>query len=118
MSDNSVCCEYRIREEVERPSQDNFKEFSKNTHAKISASFRKRQALPMEIKPVWDSGKRIVGTAITVSATPGDEILALKAIEIAQPGDVIVVAMSGESSNAFWGGVMSTMAKVRGVEAL
>src|SRR5699024_4629659 len=83
-----------------------------------SNSFKRRQALYSSIKSVWGPISRVVGPAITVNATPGDEILALKAIEIAKPGDIIVVAGNNNSSSSFWGGVMSTMAKTRGVQAL
>jgi regulator of RNase E activity RraA len=50
--------------------------------------------------------------------TPGDEILPLKAIEIAQPGDVIVVVGAYSPRFSVWGGVMSTRAKARGVAGL
>src|SRR5690625_1883957 len=118
MGNDRVLAEYRIKKEIIRPEADTYKNFVNYPVASISDAYRKRQTLPMDIKPVWNVKKRIAGPAITVNATPGDEILALKAIEIAKPGDVIVVAFNSKSFNSFWGGVMSTMAKVRGVAAL
>lgn len=110
--------EYRIKNNFNRPNQEKYKEFLNFPTATISDAFRKRQALPHKIKPVWSPVSRIVGPAITVNATSGDEILALKAIETAERGDVIVVAGNSRSSTSFWGGIMSTMAKKRGVVAL
>lgn len=118
MEKDRILNEYRIRKTITRPTKEYFETFQNYPVASISDAFRKRQTLPIDIKPVWDVRKRIAGPAITVNAMPGDEILALKAIEIAKPGDVIVVAFNSQSSNSFWGGIMSTMAKVRGVAAL
>lgn len=118
MSSDRVAPEYRIRLRFQRPDPASYSAYSNYATAMISDAYRKRQTLPPAIKPVWGPPGRIAGPAITVKATPGDEILALKAIEIAQPGDVIIVAGADHHLNSFWGGIMSTMAKVRGVAAL
>lgn len=110
--------DYRIKKIIKRPNKESYNDFIHFPTATISDAFRKRQTLPHNIKPIWNPVSRIVGPALTVNATPGDEILALKAIEIAKHGDVIVVAGNSLSSTSFWGGVMSTMAKRRGVRAL
>lgn len=118
MSSDRVAPEYRIRLKFQRPDPASYSGYGNYATAMISDAYRKRQTLPPAIKPVWGPPGRIAGPAITVKATPGDEILALKAIEIAQPGDVIIVAGADHHLNCFWGGIMSTMAKVRGVAAL
>lgn len=118
MSNDRVLPEYRIRLKIDRPDPAAYQGYVDYPTACISDAFRKRQTLPPSIKPVWGPPGRIAGPAITVKATPGDEILALKAIEIAQPGDIIIVAGADHELNCFWGGIMSTMAKVRGVAAL
>jgi len=118
MASDRVAPEYRIRLRIERPDPASYAGYINYPTACISDAFRKRQTLPPAVKPVWGPPGRIVGPAITVKATPGDEILALKAIEIAQPGDVIVVAGVEHPLNCFWGGIMSVMARVRGVAAL
>lgn len=110
--------EYRIRLRIDRPDPAAYRAYADYPTACISDAFRKRQTLPPAIKPVWGPPGRVAGPAITVRANPGDEILALKAIEIAQPGDVIVVVGADHPLQSFWGGIMSTMAKVRGVAAL
>lgn len=118
MASDRVAPEYRIRLRIDRPDPAAYAGYVNYPTACISDAFRKRQTLPPEVKPVWGPPGRIAGPAITVKATPGDEILALKAIEIAHPGDVIVVSGADHPLNCFWGGIMSTMAKVRGVAAL
>ena len=50
------------------------------------------------------------GPAITVRVRPGDNLFLHKAIEIAQPGDIIVVDGSGDLTQALIGGLMRTSA--------
>lgn len=50
------------------------------------------------------------GPAITVRVRPGDNMMIHKAIELAQPGDVIVVDGGGDLTQALIGGLMRTSA--------
>jgi regulator of RNase E activity RraA len=117
MSDR-VTVEFKLRLSVTRPDPASYQAFGSFATANISDAYFKRQTLPHHVKPVYAGCPGIVGPAITVQVTPGDEILPLKAIEIAQPGDVIVVVGAYSPRFSVWGGVMSTMAKARGVAGL
>lgn len=69
------------------------------------------------IRPVWRD-IRLVGRATTVRM-PGLDITAnRKAIELARPGDVIVVDRGGDTEIACWGGVAGLLAQVKGVAGL
>ncbi|MPW19562.1 4-carboxy-4-hydroxy-2-oxoadipate aldolase/oxaloacetate decarboxylase [Paraburkholderia sp. CNPSo 3157] len=74
-------------------------------------------ALPSAIKPVAP-GFRICGTAVTVHSPGGDNLWLHRAIALAQPGDVLVVYASGVYEHGYWGEVMTTAAKVRGLAGL
>jgi 4-hydroxy-4-methyl-2-oxoglutarate aldolase len=74
-------------------------------------------ALPAAIKPVA-RGFRICGTAVTVHSPGGDNLWLHRAILIAQPGDVLVVYTNGVYEHGYWGEVMTTAAKVRGLAGL
>lgn len=52
------------------------------------------------------SGGRMAGPALTVKARPGDNLMILKALMLAQPGDVIVVDAGGDLTNALIGEIM------------
>jgi regulator of RNase E activity RraA len=117
MSDR-VTVEFKLRLSITRPDPSSYARFHEYATANISDAFFKRQTLPHDIKPVYTGCPRIVGPAITAQVTPGDELLPLKAIEIAKPGDVIVVVGAYSPRFSLWGGVMSTMAKARGVAGL
>jgi len=118
MAEQNERVEYRLRLSFERPDDEVVAQYRDLPSATISDALRKQQTLPHNIKSVYTPFEKIVGPALTVAVSPGDELLALKAIEIAEPGDVIIVSGAGPSKFSLWGGIMSTMAKVRGVAGL
>jgi len=73
--------------------------------------------MPMAIKPVA-RGMRFAGPALTVQSPGGDNLWLHRAIYAAQPGDVLVVNVSGAYEHGYWGEIMATAAKVRGIAAL
>ncbi|KQN56602.1 RraA family protein [Erwinia sp. E602] len=58
------------------------------------------------------------GLAFTVKARSGDNLMLHKAMDLAGPGDVIVVNNEGDTSQALMGEVMTTFARQRGIEGL
>lgn len=74
-------------------------------------------ALPCAIKPVAP-GFRICGTAFTVHSPGADNLWLHRALDLALPGDVLVVYTSGVHEHGYWGEVMTTAAKVRGLAGL
>ena len=66
------------------------------------------------LEPIHRSGK-MVGTAFTVRTRPGDNLMVHKAIDMAAPGDVIVVDAGGALEQALIGELMSGWAQKRGV---
>lgn len=64
-------------------------------------------------------GKRkFAGPALTVRVRPGDNLLLHKALDLAQPGDVIVCDAGGAMNSAIFGAMMATYAVTRGTVAL
>jgi len=61
------------------------------------------------------SAPRLVGTAVTVKARPGDNLMIHKAISLCGPGDVVVVDGGGEMNNALVGELMYMQAEKRGI---
>jgi 4-hydroxy-4-methyl-2-oxoglutarate aldolase len=74
-------------------------------------------ALPHAIKPVADSF-RLSGPALTVHSPGGDNLWLHRALYTAQAGDVLVVSVSGAYNHGYWGEIMSTAAKHRGLAGL
>lgn len=69
------------------------------------------------IRPVWRD-IRLVGPAVTVRMPSMDTTFNRKVIEIAQPGDVIVVDRGGDTEIACWGGFAALLAKAKGIAGL
>jgi 4-hydroxy-4-methyl-2-oxoglutarate aldolase len=73
--------------------------------------------MPSAIKPV-SPAMRLCGPAVTVHSPGGDNLWLHRAIYVAQPGDVLVVHVSGAHDFGYWGEIMSCAAKARGLAGL
>ena len=74
-------------------------------------------AMNGSIQPVVP-GKCICGCAVTVRLHPGDNLLLHKAIESAQPGDILVLDTNSSYRRAVIGGIMSGAAFGKGIGGL
>jgi len=74
----------------------------------------RRGALGGRIQPLSRSMK-VAGPAITVEVRPGDNLLIHAALQLAQPGDVIVVDGKGDLSAALTGALMAAHAQKAGI---
>lgn len=85
--------------------------------ATLHEAGQKIGSLPSSIKPVA-SEFRICGSALTVHSPGGDNLWLHRALDVAQPGDVMVVYTNGAYEHGYWGEIMTTAAKVRGLSGL
>jgi RraA family protein len=85
--------------------------------AHLSDNMHRMSAVAAEIRPCHKGGK-LVGPALTVKVPPGDNLMVHKAIDIARPGDVIVVDAGGVIAQAIIGEIMSLHAEKRGVAGM
>jgi len=106
-----------IRLQIERVSAEVVIAARELPAATIHEAAGKTGALPSAIKPV-STTFRVCGPAVTVHSPAGDNLWIHRALYAAQPGDVLVVHVSGAYEHGYWGEIMSTAAKVRGLAGL
>lgn len=63
-------------------------------------------------------GRVLAGPAFTVRTRPGDNLVVHKALDLARPGEVLVIAAGGGRDRALLGGLMGQYAASRGIVAL
>ena len=61
---------------------------------------------------------RIAGSAVTVRCQAGDNLMIHAAIEVCEPGDVLVVTVASPSTDGMFGELLATSLQARGVVAL
>src|SRR5688572_16798855 len=71
------------------------------------------------VHPVPGGGwPRVAGPALTVRTRPGDNLVIHRALDLAEPGDVLVVDAGGSLERAVLGEIMARYAAARGLAAL
>ena len=74
-------------------------------------------AMTSDIKPMIE-GIRLVGVAITAKTMASDLAAVIKAVDVAQPGDIVVIDARSSGDTAFFGENLSISCMNRGVQAM
>jgi regulator of RNase E activity RraA len=108
---------FRIRKNTRQVSSDIVDKFRAIPVANVSDSMSRMTATGPRLRPMHRSGA-LAGPALTVKSRPGDNLMLHKALDMAEPGDVIVVDAGGELTNSLFGELMLSYAVKRGVAGL
>jgi 3-hexulose-6-phosphate synthase/6-phospho-3-hexuloisomerase len=96
--------------------QDEMVEIFKEVSCPNISDAMHRKGAMREIFSV-NRGKKIVGTAVTVQTFAGDWAKTVEAIDLAGPGNVLVI-YNGSKHIAPWGGLATMSCKVKGIEGV
>lgn len=107
---------YRIFRKINRPAKDLIQGFAGIPVANIADCMSRLACIDARLRPLNDAP--LLGTAFTIKTRPGDNLLTHKALEMAEPGDVLVIAAQGQLINAIMGELMITWAQHRGIQGI
>ena len=85
------------------------RQFAELPVANVGDCMSRMTAAGPRLRPMHAAG-RMAGPALTVKSRPGDNLMVHKAMQLARPGDVIVVDAGGDLTNAIIGEIMVFMA--------
>ena len=101
----------------QRPAKKTVDRFRGIGTATVHEASGRKGYVDCAIKPIA-RGVRICGPAFTVQCHPRDNLMLHKALERAQPGDIIVASVGGYYEAGYWGGLMATSAMGRKIAGL
>ena len=110
----SVGC--KIIRDFQRPDPELVELFRGLPVANIDDNMERTAAVESSIVPVGKG--QLLGTAFTVQVAQGDNLMFHAAMDMAKPGDVIVIDAGGFTERAIFGELMATYCKVRGIRGI
>lgn len=108
---------FRICERTRKVDAPTVERFRALPVANVSDAMSRMAAGGSRLRPLHAGGV-LAGPAITVKARPGDNLMLHKAIDMAEPGDVVVVDAGGDLTNALIGELMIAHAETRGLAGI
>ena len=107
---------FRIYKKVNRPDKELIEQFRGLPVANIADEMNRFSCVDARIKRV--NKAPLLGPAFTVKARIGDNMMFHKALDLAQPGDIIVVDVQGDTVNSVTGEIMMRQALKKGLAGI
>ncbi|MCA9878567.1 MAG: hypothetical protein KC442_12320 [Thermomicrobiales bacterium] len=108
----------RIFMDINRPAPALVERFRQYGASDFGDVMYKANTMDRAIGPVFSPVPRIVGSAVTVSVPTGSMNVRMIAMNMTQPGDVLVINSYGCMNYAVLGGVFATALVQRGVQGV
>ncbi|HEV8430322.1 MAG TPA: 4-carboxy-4-hydroxy-2-oxoadipate aldolase/oxaloacetate decarboxylase [Pyrinomonadaceae bacterium] len=108
---------HRIVRSISRPSAEIVRTLGTQGVATIHEAQARSGLMQPYMRPIYATA-RVAGPAVTISSPPGDNLMIHAAIEVCQPGDVLVVAPISESTDGMFGELLGTSCVAHGIAGL
>ena len=106
---------FRYRRNTRGPAPELVHRFGAFGAADVSDMMNRLYTMNPAIKPVTPRELRLLGPACTVKVFPADNLMVHKSLDLANPGDVLVIDASSSMMTAVIGDLVSTKARHRGI---
>lgn len=106
---------FRVRRWAESPPEGVVPRLARFETPNISDLMNRLYTMTSLVRNLTDPSLRIIGPACTVKVYPGDNLMVHKSLDIAQPGDVVVIDAANSGNTAVLGDLISTKARHRGI---
>ena len=108
---------WQIVSDIVRPPEELLARFRGLGTGPVCDALGRFAAMDYRIKPL-EPDMHLAGSALTVWTRPCDNLVIYKALEMAQPGDVLVIAIEGYTTNSTWGELTTLIAKRLGLAGM
>ena len=102
---------------IERTDSANIAGLGEAGTATVHEAIGRRGYLGPELQPI-QQGIKVTGSAVTVMSHPGDNIMIHAAVEVCEPGDILVVTNTAPSTHGMFGDLLASSLMARGVVGL
>jgi len=106
---------FRIRTAIDRPEPSLCRGLCAFPTPDISDLLNRLYAVDPKIACLTGAHHTLCGPACTVKVFPGDNLMVHKSLDVARPGDVVVIDAGGSPMNAVLGDLVSAKARHRGI---
>ncbi|WP_419552568.1 4-carboxy-4-hydroxy-2-oxoadipate aldolase/oxaloacetate decarboxylase [Candidatus Poriferisodalis sp.] len=102
---------------IERTDSANIAGLGEAGTATVHEAIGRRGYLGPELQPI-QQGIKVAGSAVTVMSHPGDNIMIHAAVDVCEPGDILVVTNTAPSTHGMFGDLLASSLMARGVVGL